>query len=63
MIKKLALSTVLLLGIASCGVVEKTVVNRQVESEQYGKVLLGKQTLSQFQQEPYGYVGNYLDYL
>lgn len=53
MIKKIALSTVLLLGIASCGVVEKTVVNRQVDSEQYGKVLLGKQTLSQFQQEPF----------
>lgn len=45
----------LVLGMNSCGVNvgEKIVINREAASEKYGKVLLGRQSLSQFQKEPF----------
>lgn len=50
--KKILLGAVLLLGIASCET-EKKVYNRSVETEKYGKMLLGRQTKSQLLKEPF----------
>lgn len=47
------LLTAILALLYSCGVQEKTVVNREVDSQSYGKILLGQQMLSQFQKEPF----------
>ncbi|WP_018676496.1 thioredoxin family protein [Riemerella columbina] len=47
------LASTLFFSLNSCGVTEKTIVNREVKSEKYGTLLLGKQTLSQFQKEPF----------
>lgn len=45
----------LVFGMNSCGVNvgEKVIINREASSEKYGKVLLGRQSLSQFQKEPF----------
>lgn len=56
MIKKInhiIVLTIIFSALFSCGVSEKVVVNRQVNSEKDGKILLGQQTLSQFQKEPF----------
>lgn len=50
--KALILGGLLFLVLQSCGV-KKVVVNREVDSKNDGKMLLGTQTLDQFQKEPY----------
>ena len=50
-IRVFGLLVTLLLFLHSCA--EKIVVNRMVDSEKYGKILLGYQTRSQFQKEPF----------
>lgn len=53
----------ILTSLESCET-QKVVVNREVETENYGKMLLGRQTLSQFEKEPYSqwYSENYDEY-
>lgn len=51
-IKFLSVATVAFLSLSSCET-HKVVVNREVESQRDGKMLLGQQTLEQFQKEPY----------
>ncbi len=58
----LAVFTFILFSMTSCA--EKIVVNRVVDSEKYGKILLGHQTRSQLQTEPFNswYDYNYKEY-
>ena len=49
--KKIIALIVLIMTLNSCA--EKIVINREVDSTEYGKMLLGNQSLDQFQKEPY----------
>lgn len=49
--KKIILLIVLVMTLHSCA--EKVVINREVDTTEYGKMLLGTQSLDQFQKEPY----------
>lgn len=60
---KLILAGLLSISLQSCNA-QKTVVNREVETQNDGKMLLGAQTLDQFKKEPYKdwYDKEYNDY-
>lgn len=49
--KKLLALIILIMTLNSCA--EKIVINREVETKEYGKMLLGAQSFDQFQKEPY----------
>lgn len=51
--KNILTVSVLLFALQSCKSQEKVVVNREVETQRDGKMLLGQQTLDQFLKEPY----------
>lgn len=53
-----------LLSLALSCTPQKVVVNREVETTKYGKMLLGRQTIDQFQNEPYSdwYTEEYANY-
>jgi hypothetical protein len=50
--KVMIFSGLMFLILQSCGA-KKVIVNREVETQNNGKMLLGTQTLNQFQKEPY----------
>lgn len=49
--KKIIALIVLVMTLNSCA--EKVVINREVDTTEYGKMLLGVQSLNQFKKEPY----------
>jgi thiol-disulfide isomerase/thioredoxin len=49
--KKIIALIILVMTFNSCA--QKVIINREVDSTEYGKMLLGPQALSQFQKEPY----------
>lgn len=49
--KKIITLIILVMTFNSCA--QKVVINREVDTTEYGKMLLGTQALSQFQKEPY----------
>ena len=49
--KKIITLCLTIITVQSC--VEKIIINREVESSEYGKMLLGRQTFDQFQKSPY----------
>lgn len=49
--KKIIALIILVMTFNSCA--QKVVINREVNTTEYGKMLLGTQALSQFQKEPY----------
>ncbi|SDE37714.1 thioredoxin domain-containing protein [Riemerella columbipharyngis] len=51
--KILSISLLGAISAYSCSTIQKVVVNREAASQEYGKILLGKQTLSQFNKEPF----------
>lgn len=57
------IATTLFFTLQSCGT-EKTVINREVDTTKYGKMLLGNQTKDQFQKAPYNdwYNTEYAEY-
>lgn len=49
--KKIIALIIIVMTFNSCA--QKVVINREVDTTEYGKMLLGTQALSQFQKEPY----------
>ena len=49
--KKIIALIVLVMTLNSCA--EKVVINREVDTTEYGKMLLGTQSFDQFHKEPY----------
>jgi thiol-disulfide isomerase/thioredoxin len=52
-ISTLAVATAVLLSVQSCEAQTKVVLNREVETEKDGKMLLGQQSTDQFRKAPY----------
>ena len=49
--KKIIALIIIIMTLNSCA--QKVIINREVDTKEYGKMLLGAQALSQFQKEPY----------
>lgn len=49
--KRLIALIILVMSLNSCA--QKVIINREVDTKEYGKMLLGTQSLDQFQKEPY----------
>lgn len=47
------LITLIILGMALNSCAQKVIINREIDTPEYGKMLLGNQSLDQFQKEPY----------
>ena len=47
------LITLIILGMALNSCAQKVIINREIDTPEYGKMLLGSQSLNQFQKEPY----------
>lgn len=45
--------TLIILGMALNSCAQKVIINREIDTPEYGKMLLGSQSLDQFQKEPY----------
>ncbi len=45
--------TLIILGMALNSCAQKVIINREIDTPEYGKMLLGSQSLNQFQKEPY----------
>lgn len=49
--KKIIALIILVMTFSSCA--QKVIINREVDTKEYGKMLLGTQSIQQFQKEPY----------
>ena len=45
--------TLIILGMALNSCAQKVIINREIDTPEYGKMLLGNQSLNQFQKDPY----------